>query len=118
MIPRCCNYVSAHDPAARGTQSSDVGAQAVKNQMVKGVVKTVDLCKDLLIVKQKVKNEFVDRELSILDDTEIVLKIGSETKSGVGKSALKLLEGREGASVQVKCDKDVNVLKVTVTIKK
>ena len=101
-------------------KGSDVElAQPVKNQMVKGVVKPwINARIFCNLDEQKVKNEFVDRELSILDDTEIVLKIGSETKSGVGKSALKLLEGREGASVQVKCDKDVNVLKVTVTLKK
>src|ERR1051326_3684726 len=99
-------------------QTGEAGGKAVKSQMVKGVIKQVDTEKDVLIVKQKVKNEFVDRELSILDTTEIVLKIGQETKSGVGKAALKILEGREGAAVAVKCDKDVNVLKVTVTVKK
>jgi hypothetical protein len=99
-------------------QSGEAGGKAVKNQMVKGVIKTVDPCKDLLIVKQKVKDEFVDRELSILESTEFVLKIGSETKTGVGKTGLELLVGREGSSVQVKCDKDVNVLKVTVMAKK
>ena len=35
-----------------------------------------------------------------------------------GKDGLRLLEGAEGSQVQVKCDKDVNVLKVTVMIKK
>jgi hypothetical protein len=99
-------------------QSGEAGGKAVKSQMVKGVIKQVDTEKDVLVVKQKVKNEFVDRELSILDTTEIVLKIGQETKSGIGKAALKILEGREGAAVAVKCDKDVNVLKVTVTAKK
>jgi hypothetical protein len=93
-------------------------AQAQKTQMVKGTIKTVDPSKDLLIVNQKVKNEFVERELSILSTTEFVLINGSDKTEGVGNAGLKLLEGKEGASVQVKCDKDVNVLKVTVTIKK
>jgi hypothetical protein len=89
-----------------------------KAQMVKGTIKSVDAGKDLLVVNQKVKNEVVDRELSILSTTEFVLINGSDKKEGVGNAGLRLLEGKEGASVQVKCDKDVNVLKVTVTIKK
>jgi hypothetical protein len=95
------------------------GAQAQKAQMVKGTVKEVQLDKDVLIVNQKVKNEFVDRELSILSTTEFVLKIKGETKTGTGSSGFKLLDipDAKGAAVQVKCDKDVNVLKVTVTIK-
>src|SRR5262249_42196402 len=93
-------------------------AQAQKNQMVKGTIKSVDTTKDLLIVNQKVKNEFVDRELSIMESTEFVVMNGGDKKEAVGKAGLQLLEGREGSNVQVKCDKDVNVLKVTVTIKK
>src|SRR5207302_238611 len=42
-----------------------VDAQAKKNQMVKGTIKLVDTSKDLLVINQKVKNETVDRELSI-----------------------------------------------------
>jgi hypothetical protein len=89
-----------------------------KNQMVKGTIKSVDPSKDLLIVNQKVKNEFVDRELSILESTEFLVINGDDKKEGVGRAGLRLLEGKENAPVQVKCDKDVNVLKVTVTIKK
>jgi hypothetical protein len=92
--------------------------KAKKNQMVKGTIKSVDVSKDLLVVNQKVKNETVDRELSILDTTAFVVMTGSEKKEVVGKDGLKLLEGKEGSPVQVKCDKDVNVLKVTVKIKK
>jgi hypothetical protein len=92
--------------------------KAQKPQMVKGTIKLVDSSKDLLVVNQKVKNETVDRELSITADTEFVLQHGSETKTASGKAGLQLLEGKEGASVQVKCDKDVNVLKVTVKAKK
>jgi hypothetical protein len=88
-----------------------------KNQMVKGTIKLVDTSKDLLVINQKVKNEVVDRELSILDTTEFVLMIGNEKKEASGRDGLKLLEGREGANVAVKCDKDVNVLKVTVKVK-
>jgi hypothetical protein len=50
--------------------------------------------------------------------TEFVITIGNEKKELAGKDGLALLEGKEGASVQVKCDKDVNVLKVKATIKK
>jgi hypothetical protein len=95
----------------------EAGAQAKKNQMVKGTIKLVDTSKDLLVINQKVKNETVDRELSILDTTEFAVTIGGETKEVSGKQGLKLLEGRTGAQVQVKCDKDVNVLKVTVKAK-
>ena len=92
------------------------GAQN-KPQMVKGTIKEVQTDKDVLIVNQKVKNQFVDRELSILNTTEFVVTKGGETKTGTGSAGLKLLEDAKGASVQVKCDKDVNVLKVTVKIK-
>lgn len=98
--------------------TSGVTAGAKKNQMVKGTIKSVDPSKNLLIVNQKVKNEVVDRELSILESTEFVVMSGTEKKEASGAKGLDLLVGKEGSSVQVKCDKDVNVLKVTVTIKK
>jgi hypothetical protein len=97
----------------------EAGAQ--KNQMVKGTIKLVDSSKDLLVVLQKVKNESVDRELSILESTEFVINSGGKKQELSGRQGLKALEaieGRIGAQVQVKCDKDVNVLKVTVNIKK
>ena len=97
--------------------AGDGTASPQKNQMVKGTIKQVDSSKNLLVVNQKVKNEFVDRELSILDTTEFVVTIKGEKKTGTGKTGLFLLEGHEKANVQVKCDKDVNVLKVTVTVK-
>jgi hypothetical protein len=90
----------------------------VKNQMIKGTIKSVDADKDVLVINQKVKNEVVDRELSILDTTEFVVTTATGSKTATGNAGLQLLEGREGSSVQVKCDKDVNVLKVTVTSKK
>jgi hypothetical protein len=93
-------------------------AQAQKNQMVKGTVKVVDVDKDVLIINQKLKGQVVDRELSILDTTEFVVMVGKETKKVVGKQGLRLLEGGEGSNVNVKCDKDVNVLQVKVTLKK
>jgi hypothetical protein len=89
-----------------------------KPQMVKGTIKSVDADKSVLVVNQKVKNEVVDRELSITKETEFVIQDGSQTKSAFGKEGLFLIEKQVGASVQVKCDKDVNVLKVTVKIKK
>lgn len=93
-------------------------AKAAKNQMVKGTIKSVDYQKALLIVDQKVKNETVQRELSITETTEFVFKENGEEKSAIGKEGLIILEGKEGSAVQVKCDKDVNVLRVTVTFKK
>lgn len=89
-----------------------------QNQMVKGTIKSVDVSKDVLVINQKVKNEVVDRELSILDTTEFVVMGGAAKKEAVGNAGLRLLEGKEGSQVQVRCDKDVNVLKVTVTLKK
>lgn len=102
--------------------SLDAGDKAKKkaknNQMVKGTIKLVDASKDLLVVNQKVKKEFVDRELSILDTTEFVIITGSDKKEVTGKEGLRLLAGKEGSQVNIKCDKDVNVLKVTVKVKK
>jgi hypothetical protein len=89
-----------------------------KNQMVKGTIKAVNVKDGVLIVNQKVKNETVERQLDIKDVTEFVITIGDEKKELAGKDGLALLEGKEGADVQVKCDKDVNVLKVTVKLKK
>jgi len=100
------------------TAAADKVQVKVKNQMVKGTIKSVDADKDVLVINQKVKNEVVDRELSILDTTEFVVTTATGTKTATGNAGLQLLEGREGSSVQVKCDKDVNVLKVTVTSKK
>jgi hypothetical protein len=92
--------------------------KAQKNQMVKGTIKSVDLKAKVLVVNQKVGNEFVDRELNITENVEFVIKDGKETKEASGIDGLSLLEGKENSSVQVKCDKDVNVLKVTVMLKK
>ncbi len=97
-------------PAAKG--------KAKKNQMVKGTIKTVDVAKNLLVVNQKVKNEVVARELSISEETEFVVITGKDKKEAQGQDGLALLEGKEGAQVKVKCDKDVNVLRVTARIKK
>ena len=96
----------------------DAAQKKQKNQMVKGTIKSVDIKTLVLVVSQKVKNENVDRELSILPTTEIVVTNAEGTKEGTGKLGMLLLEGLEGSSVQVKCDKDVAVLKVTVKAKK
>jgi hypothetical protein len=90
---------------------------AGKTQMVKGTIKSSDASAGVLVVNQTVKDQKVDRELSIEDTTEFVVIDGGKKEEGVGKSGLKLLIGAEGAKIQVKCDKDVKVLKVTVTIK-
>jgi hypothetical protein len=92
--------------------------KAAKNQMVKGTIKSVDASKKVLIVNQKVKDETVERQLDIRDDTEFEVTVDGEKKTATGKDGLILLEGKEGAQVQVKCDKDVNVLKVSATVKK
>jgi hypothetical protein len=90
-----------------------------KSQMVKGTIKSADTSKSQLIINQKVKNETVDRELSITETTEfVVTDKDGKTKTTNGKDGLLLLVGQDGADVQVKCDKDVNVLKVTAKLKK
>jgi hypothetical protein len=92
--------------------------KAQKNQMVRGTIKSVNVKDGVLVVSQKVKNETVDRQLDIKDITEFEITVGTEKKEVTGKDGLALLEGKEGAQVAVKCDKDVNVLKVTVKLKK
>jgi hypothetical protein len=92
--------------------------KGAKNQMVRGTIKVVDVEKNVLIVNQKVKSAVVDRELDIRNDTEFVVMDGKDEQTASGAEGLKLLKGKEGASVTVKCDKDVNVLKVTVKFKK
>ena len=89
-----------------------------KNQMVKGTIKSVNLDNSVLVVNQQVKNETVERQLDILGTTEFEVTIGGDTKTATGKDGLALLVGKEGAKVKVKCDKDVNVLKVTATVEK
>ena len=88
-----------------------------KAQMVKGTIKSVDFKKNVLVINQKLKNDIVDRELSIEPTTEFVVTKGGTKKEGTGADGLALLEGLEKANVAVKCDKDVKVLKVTVTVK-
>lgn len=80
------------------------------NQMVTGTIKSVDVEKNVLVILQNVKNEKVDRELSITEDVEF--EVGG--KSVTGLRGMDLIKNRVGANVKVKCDKDVNVLKVSV----
>jgi hypothetical protein len=102
---------------ASGTAQDTPVGKPVRAQMVKGTIKKVDSGKDLLIVNQKLKGEVVDRELSIRKDTAFVIMSGKEKREYTGRDGLVVLEGKEGSQVQVQCDKDVNVLKVTVKIK-
>jgi hypothetical protein len=88
-----------------------------QNQMVKGTVKSVDYKNGVLVVSQKLKGETVDRQLDIKEETAFEITVEGEKKQDLfGKEGLALLE--EGAQVTVKCDKDVNVLKVTAKVKK
>lgn len=100
---------------------STVDAQVKKmNQMVKGTIKSVDSDTKVLIVSQKVKNEAVDRQLSIDESVEFMITMkNGEKKTANGRSGLLILEREKatGSMVQVKCDKDVNVLSVKVSIK-
>jgi hypothetical protein len=96
--------------------ASDASA-AQKPQMVKGTVKSADAKELVLVVNQKVKNETVERQLSITPTTEFsITDADGKVTNTTGKAGLALLAA--GAEVQVKCDKDVNVLKVTAKLKK
>ncbi len=92
--------------------------KAQKNQMVKGTIKSVDPEKGVLVINQKVGTGVVDRELSITSTVEFVITTKDGTKEVTGKEGMYLIEKAKDASIQVKCDKDVNVLKVTVKIGK
>jgi len=98
--------------------ADDKVKKAQQNQMVRGTIKKVEADKSVLIINQKVKKEFVQRELDIGAGTEIIIESGKDKKKTLGKEGLELLTGKEGAAVVVKCDKDVKVLSVTVKIKK
>jgi hypothetical protein len=87
-------------------------AHAQKPQMVKGTVKKVDVNKDLLIINQQLKGEKVDRELSIETSTIFIVTIDGKKVELLGKQGLEKV--KEGASVNIKCDKDVKVLSVTI----
>src|SRR5262245_32420749 len=100
-----------------GTTADPVPGKAVKAQMVKGTVKSADPATGVLIVNQKVGNSVVDRELTITQNVEFVITTSKGTEEALGKAGLQLLLDAAGATVQVKCDKDVNVLRVTVTKK-
>ena len=100
------------------TVAGTAADKAAKNQMVKGTIKSVDPDASVLVVNQKVKDETVERQLDISDTTEVEVVGADGANTATGKAGLQLLVGKEGASVKVKCDKDVNVLKVTVMAKK
>jgi hypothetical protein len=92
---------------------------AAKNQMVKGTVKSVSPTTDVLIVNQKLQNgQVVDRELTITKDVEWSITTPKGTETLAGRDGLKFLVGEEGATIQVKCDKDVNVISIKVMLKK
>jgi hypothetical protein len=103
---------------AGADNKADKANKAQKNQMVKGTIKQVEVEKNVLIVNQKVKNEVVQRELDITANVEFMIDTGKEKKKLLGREGLELLAGKEGAEVQVKCDKDVKVLSVSVKLKK
>ncbi len=116
---RALVFAGAVAAVAMLVSSSDVSAAAAaqKAQMVKGTVKSADSKNLILIINQKLKDQVVDRELSIKPDTEFsVTDADGKVFNVVGKEGLQLLVA--GAEVQVKCDKDVNVLKVTAKLKK
>jgi hypothetical protein len=98
--------------------ADDDPGKAVKAQMVKGTIKSADFATGVLVVNQKVGNSVVDRELTITPKVEFSITTKDGTEEVFGKDGLRLLEDAKGATVQIKCDKDVNVLKVTVRISK
>jgi Cu/Ag efflux protein CusF len=98
-------------------QKNQQQTAAAKNQMVKGTVKSVDASRGLLIVEQKVGDKTVIREFDIKDSTAVSVTHNGQTKNDFGKFALSLPGVKEGASVQVKCDKDVNATSVKISSK-
>ncbi|MBM3982615.1 MAG: hypothetical protein FJ304_20560 [Planctomycetes bacterium] len=113
---RSLAFVGALAVAALLVGAADVSAQP-KTQMVKGTVKSADSKELVLVINQKLKSETVDRQLSITATTEFsVTDADGKVTNTTGKAGLALLT--VGADVQVKCDKDVNVLKVTAKLKK
>ena len=92
--------------------------KAGKGQMVKGTIKSVDVKSGVLVIAQKLKTETVDRQLDIKPETEFSITIDGKTIETSGKGGLAMLDGKVGATVNVKCDKDVNVLKVTAKVGK
>src|SRR5437867_3587139 len=70
--------------------------KAGNNQMVKGTIKSVDAEAGVLVVLQKVKNETVERQLDIKDNTEFIIATGTDTKEVLGKAGLSQPEVKEG----------------------
>jgi hypothetical protein len=99
-----------------GGAADKADKQKKQNQMVKGTVKSIDYKAGVFVVSQKLKGETVDRQLDVKEDTAFEITIEGKKQEVFGKEGLALL--KEGAQVTVKCDKDVNVLKVTAKIKK
>src|SRR5262249_41648838 len=71
------------------TLGSAEAQNAKKNQMVKGTIKSVEADKDVLIVAQQVKNEKVDRELSITPDVEFTITAKGKTETANGRNGLR-----------------------------
>lgn len=97
---------------------ANADAAAKKNQMVKGTIKSVSPETDVLVVNQKVGNGVVDRQLSITKEVQWTITTPQGVEELTGRDGLEFLVGAEGSSIQVKCDKDVNVLTVKVMLKK
>ena len=73
-----------------------------KNQMVKGTVKSADPSTSVLVIKQQVKNETVDRELSITSASEFEVTIGGGYIHSAGNtSAMYSLSDVTGAGGNV-----------------
>jgi hypothetical protein len=121
MMRTACAILAVVVFAGVGLSDDVTPGKAVKAQMVKGTIKSADPATGVLVVNQELKKDgktqIVDRELSITDKVEFSITTKDGTEEFVGKAALQRLVDAKGSSVQVKCDKDVNVLKVTVRIK-
>jgi SepF-like predicted cell division protein (DUF552 family) len=113
-----CALLSLGFFVANSSAADTVPGPAVKAQMVKGTIKSANAETGVLIVNQKLKNQVVDRELSIADTTPFSISVDGDTQERFGKEALQFLADKQGASVAVKCDKDVNVVSISVKLKK
>ena len=69
-------------------------ARAANNQMVKGSIESINADTSVLVVSQKVKDEVVDRELEILDSTEVEVTTDQGTDSAIGKAGSQTAGGQ------------------------
>jgi hypothetical protein len=76
-------------------------AQDKKPQMIGGIIKKIDVKKNLLIVTVKVMEKDKDTEVKISDGTRFIVSLRSGKKEFKGQDGLKAEEFKAGAPVRV-----------------